>query len=336
MNEEDSLETRTSQFRIPPRPLPARRPRQAALLQDAKNHPAAIYLASLGTAASREGMLSALNQAAMLLGRGNARDARWEELRYSDMTLLRTLLQEKYAPSTANKILAALRGTLSAAWRLGLMDGETYRQATAVKAVRGNRLLHGRALEQGEINALFSDLDGSRPGDARDGALFALLYGCGLRRAEAAALTTENVDLEHGTLQVRGKGNRERIAHLNQGTRAAIENWLRHRGSDSGPLLLQVSRHGLVQRKGLSPGAIRLRLKVRASKAGLQHCSPHDLRRTYVSMLLDHGTDITTVARMAGHQQIQTTSRYDRRGERAAKNAAKSLHVPAIKRRGSD
>ena len=276
-------------------------------------------------------MLSALNRAAELLGRGDAADARWEEIRYSDMTLLRTLLQEaKYAPSTANKILAAVRGTLRAAWRLGLVDGETYRQATAGKPVRGDRLPQGRALEQGEINALFGDLDGSKPTGARDGALLALLFGCGLRRAEAAALTTDNVNLEDGTLQVLGKGNRERIAHLNQGTKAAIENWLQHRGTTAGPLLLQVSRHGLIGREGVSAAAIRLRLQRRAASAGLQHCSPHDLRRTYVSMLLDSGADITTVARMAGHQNVQTTSRYDRRGERASKSAAENLHVPTI------
>ena len=296
-----------------------------------------MYLASLGTAASREGMRSALNRAAALLGRGNAATAGWEELRYSDMTLLRAVLIEKeYAPTTANKILAAVRGTLRAAWQLGQMDGETYRQAAAVQAVRGERLLRGRALEQGEINALFGELDGTKPGDARDGALFALLFACGLRRAEAAAVTTDNIDLENGTLRIIGKGNRERIAHLNQGTRSVLESWLQHRGEESGPLLLQVSRHGQVQQKGLSPGAIRLRLQQRAANAGLEHCSPHDLRRSYVSMLLDHGADITTVARMAGHQQVQTTSRYDRRGERAAKNAAENLHVPAIERRGSD
>ena len=131
------------------------------------------------------------------------------------------------------------------------MDGETYQQAAAVKAVRGKRLLQGRALEQGEVNALFSDLDGAKAGDARDGALLALLFACGLRRAEAATVTRKNVDLEQGSLRIIGKGNRERIAHLNQGTRAAIASWLRHRGDEDGPLLLQVTRHGHIQQKGL-------------------------------------------------------------------------------------
>ena len=325
-----------TELRIPPRGPrnPARlAPRDTGLVpEDADRHPAAVYLASLGTAASRRGMRSALERAARLLGRGNAADARWHELRYAHTTLLRTLLIERdYAPATANKILAAVRGTLRAAWRLGRIDGETYRQAIAIKPVRGERLPRGRALEPGEIGALFGVLDGEEPGDARDGALLALLYGCGLRRAEAAAVTLNDIDREQATIRIRGKGNRERTAHLNHGCAAAVENWIRHRGEDAGPLLLQVDRHGNVLAGGLSPEAVRLRLERTAARAGTAHCSPHDLRRSYVSALLDNGNDITTVAAMAGHRNVQTTSRYDRRGERAARKAAQTLHVPRIR-----
>ena len=70
-----------------------------------------------------------------------------------------------------------------------------------------------------------------------------------------------------------------------------------------------------------------------AQQAGVAHVSPHDLRRSFVSDMLDAGVDMATVAAMAGHASVNTTARYDRRGEAAKKRAEGSLHVPYSARR---
>jgi integrase len=96
---------------------------------------------------------------------------------------------------------------------------------------------------------------------------------------------------------------------------------------DVGQLLVNGNR-----RSRLTSQAIYNILKIRAKDAGIPDLGPRDLRRTFVDDLLDGGADISTVHKMAGQANPATTSRYDRRGERAKQKAAQLLHVPYWKR----
>jgi site-specific recombinase XerD len=289
----------------------------------ADEHPAAVYLASLA-AGSRRTMRTALHTMAGLMtgGRCDAFTLQWGALRYQHAAALRAVLAERYAPATTNKMLAALRGVLKAAWRLGQIPTEEYQRAVDLSAVRGETLSRGRAVASGELRALFTlcadtiykDKE-KRPGAVRDAALLAVLYGGGLRRSEVAALQVDDYNPQTGELRVRsGKGRKA----LPGGARGALEAWLEVRAQvlplEEGPLFVPVLKSGRLLPKGITDQAVLAMLMKRAKQAGVKHLSPHDLRRSFISDLLDAGADISTVQKLAGHANVTTTTRYDRRG----------------------
>ena len=295
------------------------------------NHPALVYLERLAPG-SRRTMSEALSVIAgkVSANRSTLWTLAWHELRYQHTAALRSLLAEQYAPATVNKMLAALRGTLKECWRLGLVSAEDFHRAADLPAVRGSVLPRGRALSAGELRALLQICaqDETTAG-RRDGALVATLYGAGLRRSEAVALEVRDYVVETGALTVRsGKGRKDRMAYAPSGCRAALEAWLGARGTDAGPLFVPINKSGKLTLRVMSDQAVLYILRKRAREAGLAAFSPHDLRRTFIGDLLDAGADIATVQQMAGHANVQTTARYDRRGEGVKKKAAELLHVP--------
>jgi site-specific recombinase XerD len=276
-------------------------------------------------------MAQALNVCAGLLSdNADALAFAWHTLRFQHVTAVRAKLTEVYKPATVNKILAALRGVLRCAWQAGLMSAEDFHKAASVKSVKGETLPAGRELTQGELTALMStcEQDTTNAG-ARDAAIIALMYSCGLRREEVVTLDLADFEPESGRLVVRGKGNKERIAWLTNGAARAMADWLAVRGDEDGALFVAINKSGRITNyKHMTPKTIYKMLAKRATEAGVKSFSPHDMRRTFVSDLLDAGADITTVAKMAGHANVATTARYDRRPEEAKRKAASLLHVP--------
>src|SRR5579864_8454637 len=209
-----------------------------APIADAARNPVAVYLARLAPG-SRRAQKSALETMARLLttNRLGADELPWHRLGYQHTQALRAALADRYSPATANRHLAALRE----AWRLGLMSAEDLQRAIDLPAVRGERLPRGRALSRGELRALFESCRGGSPADARDAALMSVLYAAGLRRAEVVTLDVADYDPETGALVVRGKGNKERIAYIDNGAADAVRAWITVRGDSPGPLFCPVT-----------------------------------------------------------------------------------------------
>lgn len=171
-----------------------------------------------------------------------------------------------------------------------------------------------KALTLDEVLALLETPDSSTSAGRRDRAILEFLYASGARVSEAAGLDLEDVDLESGTAIVTGKGNKQRLVPLGTYAVGAIENYLPDRlsfrtaGRDSGALFLNI-RGGRLSRQGLW-GIVR--------KAGelagipLDRVSPHVLRHSAATHMVERGADLRSVQQLLGHATITTTQVYTR------------------------
>lgn len=302
---------------------------------DTATCPALVYVRGLESEHSRYTMTRALQTlAVMLRGPGehpegdiDLRTVPWAALRYQHTSALRARIVERYAPATAGKLLAALRGTLREAARLGLCSREDAEVAADLRNPKGTQPLAGRWVRAEELRAL---VRAAGP-DARLRALLALLYGCGLRREELVVLDAEHYERTEQRLRVFGKRRKVRLAYLNAATVATLDAWMRERGDEPGPLIPSRARgHGPNALRRMGPDGVRVVLMRLARRAGLAKLTPHDMRRTFVSDLLDAGNDALIVSRMVGHDNPKTTLRYDRRGEQQAREAIETLTMPDV------
>ncbi len=298
----------------------------------AGNNPAKLYLIELSET-GRYTMAQALNTLAKLLSSGAAtmENYPWHELKYQHVTAIRAKLETmSYKPATINKMLAAVRGTIRAAWRDGQISAEDYFKAVSVKSVKSSELPAGRYVTESEFNALMQACwnDESIAG-VRDAAIIGLMYACGPRRDTVIKTLIDDYNKETGEIKFKTKGRKEITAWLTGGAMLAMNDWLKIRGDNLGGLFVPINKGGRITGyERMTSKAIYNMLQKRADEAGVKHFSPHDLRRKFISDLLDAGTDISTVSKMSGHATVSTTARYDRRPEEAKKKAAGLLHVP--------
>lgn len=286
-------------------------------------NPASAYLLTLGTDQSRMRMKKVLDRAAQLFGFDSYGAFPWAQLRHSHLLALKAKFEhEQYSPNTTNLYLCALRGVAHQAWAMGLISDHDDRVISSVKGSRGSRAPRGRALELSETNRLIetcANLDSII--GIRDAAIFALGAGCGLRRNEIATVRLADYDQSEGVLYITGKGNKEREVYPPPSVEKRLKNWLDVRSGLEGETLFCVVRRGgkIHPESALTADAVYKVLLRRARSAGITKFTPHDLRRTFATRLLEKGVDLNTVKTAMGHSNVQTTQRYDKRDSKRLK-----------------
>jgi integrase/recombinase XerD len=174
-----------------------------------------------------------------------------------------------------------------------------------------------KALPEDDVNALLAAVVGDGPRDRRDRAILEVLYGTGLRISELVGLSLADLDLHGGYLRAFGKGSKERVVPLIGMAAEALEAWLAVGGrprleparwarrGDAEAVFLN-ARGGRLSRQG-AWGVVRRY----GTKVGIaDRLSPHVLRHSCATHLLDHGADVRIVQELLGHASISTTQRY--------------------------
>jgi site-specific recombinase XerD len=170
-----------------------------------------------------------------------------------------------------------------------------------------------RALRADEVERLLDRIPVRSPLEMRDRALFELAYSCGLRCEEIVNLDLESVDFDAEELRVLGKGSKTRIVPIGEPAQAALERYLSRArpalaGRGSEPALF-VSKSG----RRLSSSDVRRRLRIWLRTASLAGgISPHVLRHSFATHLLEGGADLRTIQELLGHASLSTTQVYTR------------------------
>lgn len=165
-------------------------------------------------------------------------------------------------------------------------------------------------LSVGEVGNLIAAVDLNAPSGRRDRAILEVLYGLGLRVSEAVSLKISDIWFVEGFVSVIGKGDKQRLVPLGDMAKNAVMSYLEVRGEaadrENGDILF-LNRFG----KALSRVAVFKMLKSYAMKAGIaKEISPHTLRHSFATHLIENGADLRAVQEMLGHESILTTEIY--------------------------
>ncbi len=234
-----------------------------------------------------------------LAGRGTP------DMTAADLRLVRAWLAALHArglaPASVARKLAAVRSCFRFLVRRGVLEGNPAREARSPRQPR-------KLVSFLPIDEATQLVDGKAIGGnsrARDRAILELLYASGVRVSELAGLDLDDVDRTERTVRVLGKGGKERIVPYGGAAARALDAWLGERG-EAGSALFTNARGGR-----LTVRSVHTIVRRSARAAGItRRVSPHTLRHTFATHLLEGGADLRAIQELLGHSRLSTTQRY--------------------------
>jgi integrase/recombinase XerC len=216
-------------------------------------------------------------------------------------------LHEKgYAKTTVARRMAAVRSFFRFLCRQGTVKDNP---ANGLRGPRQDKKLP-HFLSEADISRLLEAPPGNEPLGLRDRALLEVMYSAGLRVSELVGLNLDDLDLDAGIVTVRGKGKRERLALLGAAAKKALRRWLEDRealAARKQPTAVFLNKNG----GRLTVRSVGRLLAKYLVQVGLDlRTSPHTLRHSFATHLLDRGADIRSVQELLGHRSLATTQIY--------------------------
>lgn len=295
-----------------------------SMMSSNPQHPVTRYLMGLRSKNSIRTQYSKLKNASERFGYENPFHDEWVNFTRDNLLwLIQAMISEELKSNTINGTIASVKGVLKELMIDKKISGDAYTHISSVKVLKTDDVEKGTYVPIQQVRDMF--IEAHSPSEARNNMIIAFVYGCGLRRSEVPKIKITDIDTkqEPWKLSVFGKGAKKRKVPIPDAIKPYILEWIESYCIDtSGFLFVQIKRGDNVTDKVLSEKSIYNVVRERAVMNGV---SPHDLRRTFISNLIDADVGIETVSKIVGHDSIETTKTYDLTVEKRIDQAASKL-----------
>lgn len=212
-------------------------------------------------------------------------------------------LDKNYSAKALNRKIATLKGYFS------YLESEDVIQKSPLNKIKSAKLGKHlpKVLTKDEVERFFAAIDASKdPSSLRDKAIFELFYATGIRISELVSLNHDSIDFENMLIKIRGKGNKERYVLINESAKKALKDYLAVRPKASSPALF-ISRKNVRISDRMIEYIFDKYLKAAAIN---KDASPHTLRHSFATHMLEGGADLMSIKELLGHENLSTTQIY--------------------------